>query len=168
MISMYEATISPLKRALTNLSNILKKGEAYAEANKIEHSVLLNSRLFPDMYPLTRQVQIVSDMSKGAVARLTNLEIPKFEDTEASFSELQARITKTLVFIESITPTMLEGSENSNITITIRKVDLKFTGQDYLLYWVHPNVCFHVTTAYNILRHNGTPLGKSDFLGPRK
>jgi hypothetical protein len=168
MIPIYEATITPLKRALKNLSNILKKGEAYADANQIEHGVLLNSRLFPDMYTLIRQVQIATDMSKGAAARLANLEVPKFEDSETSFAELQIRIAKTLAFIETVTPMQLEGAENREITITISKVDLKFTGQDYLLYWVNPNVNFHVTTAYNILRHNGTPLGKADFLGPRK
>jgi hypothetical protein len=168
MISMYDSTITPLKRALKNLLNILKKGEAYADANQIEHSVLLNARLFPDMYPLIRQVQIATDMSKGGAARLANLEIPKFEDTETSFAELQTRIVKTLAFIETVTPAQLEGAENREITITIRKVDLKFTGLDYLLYWLNPNVYFHVTTAYNILRHNGTPLGKADFLGPRK
>lgn len=136
MIPIYEATITPLKRALKNLSNILKKGEAYADANQIEHGVLLNSRLFPDMYKLIRQVQIATDMSKGAAARLANLEVPKFEDSETSLAELQIRITKTLAFIETVTPMQLEGSENREITITIRKVDLKFTGQDYLLYWV--------------------------------
>jgi uncharacterized protein len=168
MLSMYDATITPLKRALNNLSNILKKGEAYADTNKIEHSVLLNARLFPDMYPLTRQVQIATDMSKGAAARLAEIEIPKYEDNETSFAELQTRIAKTLAFIETVTPEQLAGAENREVTITIRKVDLNFTGQDYLLFWVLPNVYFHVTTAYNILRHNGTPLGKSDFLGPRK
>ena len=164
---MYEATILPLKRALKNLSREIKKGEEYANANKIEHGVLLNARLFPDMYPLTRQVQIATDMSKGAAARLASVEIPKYEDTETTFAELQARITKTLTFIESIKPTQFEGSETREITITVRKMDLKFTGHDYLLTWVNPNVYFHVTTAYNILRHNGTPLGKPDFLGPR-
>jgi uncharacterized protein len=167
MLSMYDATIPPLKRALNNLSSVLKKGEEYADVNKIDHGVLLNARLFPDMYPLTRQVQIATDMSKGAAARLASVEIPKYEDTETTFAELQARITKTLTFIDSITPTQLEGAESREITITVRKMDLKFTGQDYLLTWVNPNVYFHVTTAYNILRHNGTPLGKPDFLGPR-
>jgi uncharacterized protein len=167
MLSMYDATIPPLKRALNNLSSILKKGEEYADANKIEHSVLLSARLFPDMYPLTRQVQIATDMSKGAAARLASLEIPKYEDTETTFAELQGRITKTLAFIDSIKPAQLEGSETREIIITVRKIELKFTGQDYLLAWVNPNVYFHVTTAYNILRHNGTLLGKADFLGPR-
>lgn len=167
MIAIYDATMTPLKRALTNLSVILKKGEQYADTIKIEHSVLLNARLFPDMYPLTRQVQIATDMSKGAAARLANIEIPKYEDDETTFAELQARIAKTLAFIDTVKPEQLAGAESREVTITIRKVDLKFTGQNYLLYWVLPNVYFHVTTAYNILRHNGVDLGKSDFLGPR-
>ncbi len=167
MLTMYDATIPPLKRALKNLSSILKRGEEYAETNRIEHSAFLNARLFPDMYPLTRQVQIATDMSKGAAARLASLEIPKYEDTETTFAELQARITKTLTFIDSIKPAQFDGSETREITITVRKMELKFIGQDYLLAWVNPNVYFHVTTAYNILRHNGVPLGKADFLGPR-
>jgi hypothetical protein len=167
MLAMYDATIPTLKRTLSNLSVILKKGEEHAEAKKIEHAVLLNARLFPDMYPLTKQVQIATDMSKGAAARLARIEIPKYEDNETSFAELQARIAKTIEFIETVNPVQMEGSEAREVTITIRKVDLKFTGQDYLLKWVNPNVYFHVTTAYNILRHNGVELGKPDFLGPR-
>lgn len=167
MLTMFDAVIPPLKRALTNLANILEKGEAYADAKKIEHPVLLNARLFPDMYPLTRQVQIATDMSKGAAARLAGIEIPKYEDNETSFDELQVRIAKTIAFIDTIQPQQLENSETREVTITVRKVDLKFTGQDYLLKWVQPNVYFHVTTAYNILRHNGVELGKADFLGPR-
>ena len=120
------------------------------------------------MYPLIRQVQIATDMSKGGAARLAGLEVPKFDDNEASFADLQARIAKTIAFIESVKPEQLENSETRPITITIRKVDLQFTGQDYLLKWVMPNVYFHVTTAYNILRHNGCELGKPDFLGLRK
>ena len=167
MLSIYDATIPPLKRILTNLSAILKKAEAYADAKKIEHHVLLNARLFVDMYPLTRQVQIATDMSKGAAARLAGAEIPKYEDNETTFAELQARLAKTIVFLDSIKPEQLEGSETREITIALRNADLKFTGQDYLLKWVIPNVYFHVTTAYNILRHNGVELGKQDFLGPR-
>lgn len=167
MLAMYDATIPPLKRSLTNLSAILKKGEDYADAKKIEHSVLLNARLFPDMYPLTRQVQIATDMSKGAAARLSGIEVPKYEDDESTFAELQARIAKTITFIDSIKPAQMEGAENLDIVIPIRKTELKFTGQAYLLNWVMPNVHFHVTTAYNILRHNGVELGKPDFLGPR-
>ncbi|MEQ1765880.1 MAG: DUF1993 domain-containing protein, partial [Methylotenera sp.] len=165
MLSMYEASIPVLKRTLTNLAAILKKGEQYADARKIEHAVLLNARLFPDMYPLTRQVQIATDMSKGAAARLAGLEVPKYEDNETTFAELQARITKTIAFIDTVKPAQFEGSESREVTITVRQVDLKFKGQDYLLKWVNPNVYFHVTTAYNILRHNGVELGKVDFLG---
>lgn len=167
MLAMFDATITPLKRALTNLSAILKKGEAYADDKKIEHAVLLNARLFPDMYPLTRQVQIATDMSKGAAARLAGVEIPKYEDNETTFAELQTRIANTIAFLDTIKPAQLEGSETREVTITVRKIDLKFTGQDYLLRWVNPNVYFHVTTAYNILRHNGVELGKKDFLGAR-
>jgi len=167
MLTMFDATIPPLKRTLGNLAAILKKAEEYADAKKVEHHVLLNSRLFVDMYPLTRQVQIATDMSKGAGARLAAVEIPKYEDNETSFAELQARIAKTIAFLDAITPQQLEGAETREITLTIRKADIKFTGQDYLLKWVLPNVYFHVTTAYNILRHNGVELGKQDFLGPR-
>lgn len=167
MPKLFDASIAPLKRALNNLSHILKKGEEHADTKKIEHGVLLNARLFPDMYPLIRQVQIATDMSKGAGARLAGLEVPKYEDNEASFTDLQARITKTLAFIDSVTPEQLEGAENRDITITVRKMDLHFTGQAYLFDWVLPNVYFHVTTAYNILRHNGVELGKPDFLGAR-
>ena len=164
MLSMYDATIPPLRRALSSLSHILKKGEQYADTKSIEHAVLLNARLFPDMYPIIRQVYIATDMSKGAAARLAGLEVPKYEDTETTFAELQARITKTLAFIDSVKPEQLVGSATRDITITVRKTDLHFTGQDYLLKWVMPNLYFHLTTAYNILRHNGCELGKPDFL----
>ncbi len=166
MLSIFDATIPPLKRTLGNLAAILKKGEAYADAKKVDHHVLLNSRLYIDMYSLTRQVQIATDMSKGAGARLAAIDIPRYEDNETSFAELQARITKTITFLDAIKPEQFEGAETREITITIRKSELKFSGQDYLLKWVMPNVYFHVTTAYNILRHNGVELGKQDFLGP--
>ncbi|MDP3678946.1 MAG: DUF1993 domain-containing protein [Methylotenera sp.] len=165
MLSMFDATIPPLKRTLTNLSAILKKGEDYANTKKIEHAVLLNARLFPDMYPLMRQVQIATDMSKGAAARLDGHDVPKYEDNETTYAELQARIAKTIAFLDTIKPAQLEGSKARAVVISVRKIDLKFTGQDYLLKWVNPNVYFHVTTAYNILRHNGVELGKQDFLG---
>lgn len=164
MFTMFDATIPPLLRALNNLSHILKKGEAHADARNIEHSVLLNARLFPDMYPLTRQVQIATDMSKGAAARLAGLDVPSYEDNETTFADLQARLAKTIAFIETVKPEQLAGSEAREVTITVRKANVTFTGQDYLLKWVNPNVYFHVTTAYNILRHNGVELGKPDFL----
>jgi uncharacterized protein len=167
MLSMFDATIPPLKRALNNLSHILKKGEEHADAKKIEHAVLLNARLFPDMFPLIRQVHIATDMSKGGAARLAGLEVPKYEDDETTFEQLQARIAKTIAFIDSVKPEQMEGAETRDITINVRNMELKFTGQAYLLAWVNPNVYFHVATAYNILRHNGVELGKPDFLGPR-
>jgi len=168
MLNMYEIAIPPLKRALSNLATILKVAEEHADAKKIEHTVFLNARLFPDMYPLIRQVQIATDMSKGAAARLARIEIPKYEDNEITFADLYARIAKTIAFMDTVEPTQLEGSESHEVTITIRKVDLKFMGKDYLLKWVSPNVYFHITTAYNILRHNGVELGKPDFLGSIK
>ena len=131
MLAMYEVTIPALKRTLINLANILKKGEEYADAKKIEHTILLNARLFPDMYPLTRQVQIATDMSKGAAARLAGIEIPKYEDDETTFAELQARIAKTISFIDTIKPEQLLDSESREVSITVRKVELKFSGQDY-------------------------------------
>lgn len=168
MLTMYDFTISPLKRTLTNLSQILKKGEAYAKAKEVDPTILVESRLFIDMYPLKRQIQIATDMSKGAAARLAGIEIPVYEDNETTFEDLQARLEKTIAFLDSVTPQQFEGSESKQVTITIRKVDIQFTGLDYLQKWVLPNVYFHATTAYNILRHQGVDLGKSDFLGPRK
>ena len=168
MLTVYESSILPLKRTLTNLARILRKGEEYAEKKAIDPSVVLNARLYIDMYPLTRQVQIATDMSKGAAARLAGIEIPKYEDNETTFDALYARIDKTIAFLDSVDVSQLEGSEKREIKLTIRNVDLTFTGQDYLLKWVMPNVYFHVTTAYNILRHLGVELGKTDYLGPRK
>lgn len=165
MLTIYDASTLPLKRALTNLSHILKKAEAHAEAKNIDPSIFVNARLFPDMYPLSRQVQIATDMTKGALARLADVEIPKYEDNETTFAELQARIAKTIHFINSILPEQLVGSEARDVVINVRKVDIRFKGHAYLLNWVMPNVYFHITTAYNILRHNGVDLGKSDFLG---
>ncbi|HQN64690.1 MAG TPA: DUF1993 domain-containing protein [Methylophilus sp.] len=164
MLSMYDATIPPLKRALNSLSHILKKGEEYADAKKADHSVLLNARLYVDMYPLIRQVQIATDMAKGAGARLAGIEIPAYEDNETSFAELQARIAKTVAFLDGIKPEQLTGSATRQVSVMVSRLELKFTGQDYLLKWVNPNVYFHVTTAYNILRHLGVELGKKDFL----
>ncbi len=165
MLTMYDITIPPLKRALNNLTHILKKGEEHADAKQIDHTVFFNARLFPDMYPLSRQVQIATDMCKGATARLAGIEIPKYEDNEATFSDLHARIAKTLTFLDSVKPTQFEGAETRHIELLVCKTKLEFNGQDYLLKWVQPNVYYHVTTAYDILRHNGVELGKPDFLG---
>lgn len=168
MPTMYDVSIAPLLRNLQNLKHILSLGEAYALAKKIETSVVLQSRLYVDMYPLLKQVQLVSDMSKGAGGRLAGLEIPTYEDNEQTFADLYARIDKTIAFLESIQPDMLEGSDIKSVVLTIRKVDLTFTGMDYLQKWVMPNVYFHVTTAYNILRHLGVDLSKTDYLGQKR
>ncbi len=164
MLNMFDATIPPLKHTLNNLSHILKKGEAHAEAKEIDLAVFFNARLFPDMFPLSRQVQIATDMSKGAGARLAGVEVPSYEDSEATFADLNARIAKTVAFLDSLTPAQFAGAETREIEIFVRKHKMEFNGQDYLLKWVMPNVYFHVTTAYNILRHNGVELGKPDFL----
>jgi len=132
---------------------------------KIEHGVILNARLYPDMFALTKQVQIASDNAKFGAARLANLEAPKFEDNETNFAELQARIGKTIAFLDTITPPQLEGSENRNIALVIHDTKQEMKGLQYLLDRVQPNFYFHITTAYNILRHNGVDIGKKDFLG---
>ena len=164
-ISMYTASTPRLANTLKNLSAILTKAEAHAAARKIDPAVLLGSRLYPDMFALTRQVQIACDTAKGAVARLAGLEVPKHEDTEQTFPELQLRIAKVVAFIESIGPQQLDGSEERKITLTLRGQETVFTGLQYLTGFVLPNFYFHVVTAYDILRHNGVEIGKRDFLG---
>ena len=164
-ISMYEALIPVASRMLNSLSKILDKGAAFAEAKKIEQSVLTGTRLAPDMFPLTRQVQIACDMVKGGAARLGGVELPKHEDTETTFAELKARIAKVQSFIDSVPAANFAGSEDRAITLNMRRGDLHFNGLDYLRHFVMPNFYFHVTTVYAILRHNGVELGKDDFLG---
>lgn len=166
-VSMYQASIPQLKHMLQSLAAILSKAAAHAEARKIDPAVLLGSRLYPDMFALTRQVQIASDTAKGCAARLAGVEAPRYEDTEQSFDELQARITKTIAYLDSFAPAQIDGSEAREITIMVRDNTLKFSGQDYLISWVLPNFYFHVTTAYAILRHNGIEVGKKDYLGAR-
>lgn len=165
---LYDVSIAPLIRNLENLRHILQQGEEYAEQKKVTPEILLNSRLFVDMYPLVKQVQLVSDMSKGAGARLAGLEIPQYADDETSFEMLYARIDKTAAFLRQIQPAQLEGAASKEVVLTIRKVDLTFSGLDYLEKWAMPNVYFHTTTAYNILRHLGVPLGKTDYLGQKR
>lgn len=163
-ISMYSASVPVLQHMLRNLAGILKKAAAYAEARKIDPNVLLQARLFPDMYPLIKQVQITSDNAK-AVARLTSIEMPKYEDKETSFADLQARIAKTIVFLDGIAPEQVDGSEDRVIILQMRDKKLEFKGQDFLHNRLLPNFYFHLTTAYNILRHNGIEIGKGDYLG---
>ena len=164
-ISMYHASVPVLARALRNLAAILRKGEAHATERKIDPSVLLGYRLAPDMFALTRQVQIAADMAKGCVARLAGVEVPAYEDKEASFADLYARIEKTVAFIEGFQPAQVDGSEQRSVTLKTRNGDLNFQGLPYLLHFVLPNVYFHCTTAYAILRHCGVELGKKDFIG---
>jgi hypothetical protein len=162
---MHQVAVPTLAKSLRALSGVLAKGAADAEARKIDPQVFLTARLAPDMFTLTRQVQIATDMIKGGIGRLSGVDVPKYEDTEASFAELHARIEKTLAFIESVSAETIDGTEAKPITITVAKQDMHFTGQVYLLHWVLPNVFFHITTAYDILRHNGVAIGKRDFLG---
>lgn len=164
-LSMYQAFIPPITHSLTNLIAVLEKGLAYAEAKKIDPSVLLNSRLFPDMLPLTRQIHIATDGAKGGAARLAGQTPPVYEDNETTFAELIARLKKTIDYLNSFTPAQIDGSEAKDISLKIGAHEMKFAGQAYLLGFVLPNVYFHVTTAYNILRHNGVEIGKQDYLG---
>ena len=164
-ISMYQASVPVFIRMLKNLAAILAKGATYAEAKKIEPTVLINSRLYPDMFPLVRQIQIASDVAKGCGARLAGLEPPKFEDNEATFPELLARIDKTVAYLETLKPEQIDGSEQRTITLQIRNKTVTFLGMLFLLNFALPNFYFHVTTAYDILRHCGVEIGKQDFIG---
>lgn len=164
-LSMYQASIPTFIRGLENLSAILTKAAAYAEAKKIDPAVLINARLYPDMFPLSRQVQITTDGVKGCAARLAGIEVPSYPDTETTFPELQARIAKTIAFLQSVKPAQIDGSENRLVTLKVGGKELTFEGQPYLLTFVIPNFYFHITVAYSILRHNGLDIGKKDFLG---
>lgn len=164
-VSIYTASVPLLKQMLEALSKNLGKAAAHAAERKIDPSIFVSARLAPDMFALARQVQVATDMSKGGVARLAGVEIPKFEDTETTLEELQARIAKTVAFMEGIPASAIEGSDAKAISFKAGPREMNFTGADYLLSWVIPNMMFHVTTAYDILRHNGVPLSKRDFLG---
>jgi len=164
-ITMFDTLVPTANRILGNLSGILDKAEAFAEAKKIEPAVLLNGRLAPDMFPLTRQVQIATDMVKGAAARLGGTENPKFEDNETTFAELKARIGRVLAFVNSVAADNYAGCEDREIVLQLRTGELRFTGLVYLRDFVLPNLYFHVTMTYAILRHNGVELGKKDFIG---
>jgi hypothetical protein len=161
---MYDASIPTFKRFLKNLDSFLAKAETYAEQKKFDGTVLARARLAPDMFDLARQVQIAADMAKGCAARLGGIEVPKYEDNEATLAELRARVAKTLAFIESVSAAGFDGSDSRDIVVPMRDRTMEFKGQDYLFGWVLPNFYFHVTTAYAILRHNGLELGKMDFL----
>ena len=164
-LSIYDASIPVLKRGLTNLAALLTKAEASAEARKIDPAVFIAARLAPDMHPLARQVQIASDSAKGGAARLTQTDAPSFPDTETTFAELQTRIAKTIAYLDTLTADQFAGAEARTVVFKTPNGDFTFTGQSFLLTFMLPNFFFHVTTAYNILRHNGVELGKFDFLG---
>lgn len=164
-LSMYQASAPRFVNTLKNLSAILDKAQAHADAKKIDPRVLTAARLYPDMFPMTRQVQSACDTAKGAVARLAGVEVPVHEDTEQTFEELKARIARTITFIETIQPAQVDGSEEREVVLKFRSGEVKFKGMQYLLGQALPNFYFHVTTAYDILRHNGVEVGKRDYIG---
>src|SRR5919107_5075487 len=165
-ISMYQASVPAFIRALNNLAAILEKGAAHAQARKIDESVLLNSRLYPDMFPLARQVQLAADTATSGTGRLAGVEFPAHEDKEATFQELTGRIRNTIAYLESLKPAQIDGSEDKTISWQTRSSSKSMQGLPYLMSHLLPNIHFHVATAYAILRHNGVELGKKDYLGP--
>ncbi len=164
-ISMYQASVPTIVRSLNNLAAILEKAAAHAEAKKIDPAVLVASRLYPDMFALGKQVQLASDIAKSGAARLAQAQPPVYEDNEATIAELVARLRKTVAYLETLKPEQVDGSEDRTVTWQTRSSTKSMQGMPYLLNHVLPNVFFHVTTAYDILRHNGIEVGKQDFLG---
>ena len=162
---MYDISIPYLQHGLKSLATILAKAEAHCEAKKIDPAALLNFRIYPDMLPFIRQITIATDFAKGCGARLANVAVPAFEDAETTFPELQARIAKTLDFLATLKPEQFEGAASRTITLKMGGKDMSFTANDYLQGLVMPNFHFHLTTAYNILRHNGIEIGKMDYMG---
>lgn len=164
-LSMYQASVPVFIRVLNNLSAILEKAEKHAEAKKIDQSIFVNARLAPDMFPLSRQIQIATDGVKGCAARLSGAEVPSFADTETTFSELQTRIAKTIEFVKTVSADKIDGTEEKEISLKAGPRELSFKGQAYLLHFVLPNLFFHTSMTYAILRHNGVEIGKMDYLG---
>ena len=164
-ISMYKASVPVFVKGLTNLKAILEKAAAHAQEKKIDETVFAGARLYPDMLPLTGQVQIATDFARGTTARLAGVEMPKWEDNEKTLAELIARVDRTLEYVKPFTAAQIDGSEGKEITRTLRGEPRTFTGQNYLLQFALPNFYFHSTTAYALLRHNGVAIGKMDFLG---
>jgi uncharacterized protein len=164
-ISLYAASVPVFQRMLKNLLTIIEKAEANASERKIKPEVLVNSRLAPDMNPLAFQVQSATDRSKFFVARTTGQQAPSWADEERTLEELKARINKALDYLAAVKPSDLDGSEDKLIPLKVRGEDVQVKAQDYLFNNVMPNFYFHVTTAYDILRHNGVPVGKRDFVG---
>ncbi|HEX5765316.1 MAG TPA: DUF1993 domain-containing protein [Woeseiaceae bacterium] len=164
-ISVFDQTVSAMSRMLLNLDAIVSKAEIYAEEKKIAPEVLLQGRLYPDMLPFVSQVRIATDTAKGAASRLTGCEMPKWADDETTFEEIHSRIRKALNYLADFKPEQFENSETRDVELKLPNRTLQFTGRDYVLGFVLPNFYFHVTTAYNILRHNGLQIGKLDFMG---
>lgn len=164
-LSMYQASIPVFQRMLANLQAVLDKAEAHATAKKLDHSIFFNARLTPDMFPLSRQVQLASDFAKGAAARLAGAEIPKYEDNEKTFADLRARIAKTQDYLKSVKPAQIDGSESRDVNLTIAQQPATLSGQTFLLNYAFPHFFFHVTTAYDLLRAQGVEIGKKDYMG---
>ena len=164
-MTMHSASVPIFVRMLGNLIGWLDKAEAHAKARKFDTGVYLASRLAPDMLPFTNQIQIACDAVKFGIARLAGIEAPKFEDDEASFADLRARIRKTLDFIQSVPAAQIDGTEAKDVVVPRRDGSMTLKGEVYLKHFVLPNFFFHVTTTYALLRHNGVELGKADYLG---
>ncbi len=164
-ISMYLVTVPPIVSSLSNLRDLLGKALTYSEARKIDPSILLNTRLYPDMFPLVKQVQIATDIAKGGVSRLAGAQPPRYEDNETTFEELIARIDRTIDLLKSFDPDQINGSTRKIIDHPMRDKTISFEGLSYLVDFVLPNIYFHVTVTYAILRHSGVEIGKKDFLG---
>lgn len=164
-LSMYQASVPVFQKMLKNLKAILQKGEAYAAAKQMDPATLLSGRLHPEMFPLTRQVQIAADAAKLGCARLSGIDAPKFEDNETTFAQLVERIDKTLTYLATLKPEDLDGREDRDISFAAGPRSIQFKGIGYLVNWALPNFYFHVTTAYAILRHLGVDVGKMDYLG---
>jgi hypothetical protein len=162
---MYKASVPVVLNALTNLKAILGKAEAWAAEKNVKEATVLNARLALDMLPFSKQIQLVSDNAKGIAARLGGVENPSYADEEATFAELHERLQKTIDFVKSVDATGFSGSETREVVLKFPQRTMEFTGLSYLTGFAIPNLFFHVTTAYAILRHSGVPIGKSDYLG---
>jgi hypothetical protein len=163
-ISLYQASVPVFQQMLKALRGILVKAQQQAETMKVAPEVLLQARLYPNMFPLVRQVQLATDFAKGCASRLAGMDPPKYEDVEKTFPELLARIDRTLEFLGTLAPSQIDGQEARTITLTVAGNPMTFAGQPYLLHFALPNFFFHVTTVYAILRHNGIDVGKRDFV----
>ena len=164
-LSMYQASVPRFVNMLTNLSAILDKAQAHVDAKKLDETALTGFRLFPDMLPMAKQVQIACDTAKGLVARLAGVEIPAYEDSEKTLADLKARIAKTIAFVQTFTPAQIDGTEDKDIVVKRGEKETRYKGMQFLLGHATPNLYFHITTTYNILRHNGVEIGKRDYLG---